>query len=358
MIIKSQRFIPKLIGFWQFQVIGWSFMVLQDFIRLEPVNRINIPIIAHILSLHIAGLFYTSLLRFFYQRLYKKANSFIRLLIYSLPCSVIIALIWEITRDYEALLCGIDLNVTIFKFLDGTVTESQFLGQWSLMVWPFFLWSILYFGIKSWIDLINERENLNKITIHAKEAQLQMLRYQINPHFLFNSLNSIKALIYENPTQAGYMLTEFSEFLRTTLLFKDKIYIPVSEEIDIIEKYLLIEKIRFEERLDYEITYDENLLNNEILCLITQPLVENAIRHGLTNNPAGIKLNINFSVHEEFMVIKIENSGSLNKNGASNGLGINNVKDRLKTAYQDQYDFSIIEKDNFVKVKLLIPTKS
>jgi two-component system LytT family sensor kinase len=357
MIIKSQRLIPKLIGFWQFQVIGWSFMVLQDFIRLEPVNRIDIPIIAHILCVHITGLFFSSLLRLFYQRIYKKANSFIPLLIYSLPCSVIIALIWEITRDYEALLCGIDLNVTLFKFLDRTVTESQFLGQWSMMVWPFFLWSILYFGIKNWIDLINERENLNKITIHAKEAQLQMLRYQINPHFLFNSLNSIKALIYENPTQAGYMLTEFSEFLRTTLLFKDKIYIPVSEEIDILEKYLSIEKIRFEERLDYKITYDKDLLNNEILCLITQPLVENAIRHGLTNNPAGLKLDINFSVHKELMVIEIENSGSLNKNGASNGTGINNVIDRLKTAYQDQYDFSIIEKDNFVKVKLLIPVK-
>lgn len=357
MIIKSERLIPKLIGFWQFQVIGWSFMVLQDFIRLEPGERIYIPVIAHILSLHIAGLLYTSQLRLLYQKLYKKTNSIIRLFIYSLLCSLIIAMIWGITRDYLALLFGINLDVTLFKFLDRTVTESQFLGQWTYLVWPFFLWSILYFGIKSWIDLINERENLNKITIHAKEAQLQMLRYQINPHFLFNSLNSIKALIYENPTKAGNMLAEFSEFLRTTLLFKDRIYIPVSEEIDILEKYLSIEKIRFEERLDYKITYDENLLNNEILCLITQPLVENAIRHGLTNNPGGLKLNINFSVHKEFMVIEIENSGSLKKNGASKGTGINNVIDRLKTAYQDQYDFSIIEKDNFVKVKLLIPVK-
>jgi len=358
MIIKSERLIPKLIGFWQFQVIGWSFMVLQDFIRLEPGDRIYIPVIAHILSLHIVGLLYTSLLRLFYQKLYKKVNSFIRLLIYSMLCSLIIGLIWGITRDYLALLFGVNLNVTFFKFLDRMVTESQILGQWSMMVWPFFLWSILYFGIKTWIDLINDRENLNKITIHAKEAQLQMLRYQINPHFLFNSLNSIKALIYENPTKAGYMLTEFSEFLRSTLLFKDKIYIPVSEEIDILEKYLSIEKIRFEERLDYKITYDKDLLNNEILCFITQPLVENAIRHGLTNNPAGLMLNINFCVHKELMVIEIKNSGSLNKNGASNGTGINNVIDRLKTAYSNQYDFSIIEKDNLVKVKLLIPIKT
>ena len=273
-------------------------------------------------------------------------------------CSLIIGLIWGITRDYLGLLFEVNLNVTLFKFLDGTVTTSQCLGQWSMMVWPFFLWSILYFGIKIWIDLINERENLNKITIHAKEAQLQMLRYQINPHFLFNSLNSIKALIYENPAQAGHMLTEFSEFLRTTLLFKDEIYIPVSEEIDMLEKYLSIEKIRFEERLDYKITYDKDLLNNEILCFITQPLVENAIRHGLTNNPAGLILNINFCVHKELMVIEIENSGSLNKNGASYGTGINNVIDRLKTAYANQYDFSIIEKDNFVKVKLLMPIKT
>jgi sensor histidine kinase YesM len=337
---------------------GWGFIFLQDFIRLEPENRKNIPILLLILFVSLSGFLLSTLLRFPYRRLYRKTNSLVFLFFCSAFCSLIFGFIWFLARDYSSLLLGVDLRVTIGKFLNGTITTSQFLAQWSMMIWPFFVWSILYFGIKIWLTLITERENLSKLTIHAKEAQLQMLRYQINPHFLFNSLNSIKALIYENPAQAGHMLTEFSEFLRTTLIFKDRIYIPVSEEIDIIEKYLSIEKIRFEERLEYKITYDKDLLNNEILCFITQPLVENAIRHGLANNPAGLKLNIDFSLDKENMVIKIENNGSLDENGTSKGTGINNIIDRLNTAYQDQYDFSIIEKDHFVKVRLVVPVKS
>ena len=182
-----------------------------------------------------------------------------------------------------------------------------------------------------------------------------MLRYQINPHFLFNSLNSIKALAFENPEQASFMITELSEFLRITLSYNDKIFIPVSEEIEIIEKYLTIEKIRFEERLDYNISVDSTLIDKKILCFITQPLVENAIKHGMAYKPDGIRLSVFFRQIDQCIAIEIVNEGKLIENGNSTGTGLKNVRERLENAYFKEYILTMTEEGQFVKVRLLLP---
>jgi len=228
----------------------------------------------------------------------------------------------------------------------------------TLSAWVPFSWSILYFGIKYWKDLEEEKERAKATLLLATKAQLQMLRYQINPHFLFNSLNSIKALTYENPEQAGVMLTEFAEFLRTTLCYDDKVFVPVKEEIEIIQKYLKIEKIRYEERLSYSILYDNTILENEILCFISQPLVENAIKHGLTNNPDGIKLVINFSKIDKNICVEVANTGKLMNADHSTGKGLKNVIERLESAYSNNYTLTISEEDSFVKVRILLPEKT
>lgn len=262
------------------------------------------------------------------------------------------ALSWELRILVRPLL--IDEQYTWltysrdFEYLTLILTSS----------WPFFVWSILYFNIKYWKDLVAETDRSKASLLLATTAQLQMLRYQINPHFLFNSLNSIKALTYENPEQAGIMLTELSEFLRTTLCYNDKVYIPVKEEIEIIEKYLSIEKIRFEERLNYKIGYDKKILGKEILCFITQPIVENAIKHGLENNPAGIDINISFTRIEDYLSIEIENTGILKNPDNSNGKGLKNVMERLENAYSKEYIFCINDDNGVVKTRLLIPDKS
>ena len=113
---------------------------------------------------------------------------------------------------------------------------NAFLGEVFLLTTPLFAWSVIYFGLKLWFDLESEKERLNKANYLAKEAQLKMLRYQINPHFLFNSLNSIQALMYKDVEKADSMLTEFSEFFRYTLKHNNTTYVPVKIEMEIIEK--------------------------------------------------------------------------------------------------------------------------
>ena len=203
--------------------------------------------------------------------------------------------------------------------------------------------------------MIIERER-SKASIHmATEAELKMLRFQINPHLLFNSLNSVQALMYKDVKKADQMLTELSEFLRYTLKYNNEIYITLLEEIEIISKYLFVEKIRFNERLDYTIEIPESIQHEKILCFITQPFIENAIKHGMKSNPYG-KMNIKVLAKQEnnWLVIQIFNTGRWKNNNIEYGLGIRNVKERLDNAYKNRHDLSIYQINDEIMVELKI----
>jgi len=181
-----------------------------------------------------------------------------------------------------------------------------------------------------------------------------MLRNQLNPHFLFNSLNSIQGLVYENPGLADSMISELSEFLRYSLQYNTRILVTVNEELEILKKYLSIEKIRFEERLEYNISADQDLLNQEIPCFIAQPLVENSIKHGLSDNPAGIKILINVYSLNNYLTIEVANTGTLSQGSWSPGTGITNILERLEKIYPGKHSFSLLEEEGMVKAKIQI----
>lgn len=344
--------LPKKIGFWHLQAGGWGFVILQDLLRLDPHERHNGIIILFIFMVSLIGLGLSTLLRLYYRKFYQRNDSILKIFIVSALCSLVFMFVWQTLRDILALALSVDLSVSIFKLLDGVESFTGYLGYSTFMFWPPFLWSMLYFGIKFWLDLIAERERSDKALIFAKDAQLQMLRYQINPHFLFNTLNSIQALMYKDVELADKMLTHFSEFLRYTLKHNDQTYIPLDQEIEITSKYLSIEKIRFEERLDYQITVEEKIKKTNILCFLMQPFVENALKHGLNNRVN--KLNMRIKVHSrgEDLLINIDNTGIWKATDNEDRLGITNVKKRLENAYPDNHKFNIFEQDNWVKVRI------
>lgn len=345
-------------NFWHYQILGWSAFSVWDFFNSFDwwVSPLNIIVPKWIINIAIA--FSLSLaLRYFYQRVYKKNYRSAIIIVICFISSFICSLIWYYIRFVAFEL--IDNNSMTHGGISRFVNSVP-LRYYTMIIyysWPHFLWSILYFWIKYFQELLAERERVSKAETLLQRTQLQILRYQINPHFLFNSLNSIKALTFENPEKARLMLTEFSEFLRSTLSYNNKVFVPVKEEADIIEKYLAIEKIRFEGRLNYILNYNRDILDKQILCFITQPLVENAIKHGLTNNRIGITININFTEKDDKLVVEIINNGKLENKKNPDGTGIKNVIERLDNAYPNQYLFSINEEDNFVKVRLLIPIK-
>jgi len=343
----------KINDFWSFQIIGWILYISKEigesgfgyFFESGP---------AVLRTFLVFGGFFliTIVLRYICRLLYRKVISLIKIILLISTISIFFSLIWLEYRIYISYL--IDAGNRYADYYNG---EMDYMYMLLSGAWVPFVWCVLYFGIRYWRDMNSEKERAQKAILLAQRSQLKMLRYQLNPHFLFNSLNSIQALVRENPDQAELMVTELSEFLRSSLQYNDRLLIPISEEIEITRKYLVIEKIRYEERLEFSIDAGEKTSDIMIPCFITQPLVENSIRHGLKNNELGIKLMIKVFISGDQLIIEVANTGNLAENW-SFGVGLKNILDRLENSYLSNFGFSLSENKGFVIARLSINIKN
>ena len=178
----------------------------------------------------------------------------------------------------------------------------------------------------------------------------------MNPHFMFNSLNSIRALIDENPDQAKQGVTMLSGLLRNTLILSKHKTITLRQEIELIEKYLNLEKIRYEERLQFQLNVPKQLLDFPVPPLIIQTLVENGIKHGISKLKAGGEIQLTANLEQDTLEIQIINSGQFKPIAKGEGIGLPNSKTRLNLMYGDKGTLSISQlSQDRVQVKLRIP---
>jgi len=208
-------------------------------------------------------------------------------------------------------------------------------------------WSTIYFGVK-YARLFREmRESALKSSAMAHEAQLKMLRYQLNPHFLFNTLNAISTLILEQQTElANRMVTKMSSFLRYSLDNDPMQKITLRQELEALKLYLDIEKVRFEERLNLDLDISEDSQRALIPSLLLQPLVENAIKYGIVQSEGGGNLRIAAKVFAGDLLIELSDDGPGIElvNGeppASNGVGLRNTRERLVELYGNRHSFRL-----------------
>jgi sensor histidine kinase YesM len=204
------------------------------------------------------------------------------------------------------------------------------------------------------LQTARQRETAHKAESLAKDVQLKMLRYQINPHFLFNVLNSIYTLIDENTEKAKKLVIDMSEYYRYTLN-KQQLTVSIEKEVESILKYLEIQKTRFEEEFEYEITVDETVKAVLIPSFIIHLLIENAVKYGTKTMKQKLIIRLTAMLTDKNLIISVANTGKLvnehqpsenNNNGTSNG--IENLKNRLGLYYNDNYSFSLIEEDGWV----------
>ena len=217
-------------------------------------------------------------------------------------------------------------------------------------------WSAIYLGITYWRQMQKERENALEAKVLAEKAQLEMLRYQVNPHFLFNAMNSIRASIDEDKDRAKLMVTQLSEFLRHSLLNGETKEIPLREELEAVENYLAIEKIRFEEDLEIEFDIDEKAKDVKIPGFLLNPLIENAIKHGFQTTKKSLKIKVSAKLDNGKLFLEVMNTGSLENNGNVDGtkIGLKNVRERLEKLFPDASSFELLEKDGFVIARIMI----
>jgi LytS/YehU family sensor histidine kinase len=191
-----------------------------------------------------------------------------------------------------------------------------------------------------------------------KEAELNKLKSQLNPHFMFNAMNSIRALIDENPQKAKQAVTQLANILRQTLTLEKNKLISFDDEINLVKDYLALEKIRFEERLNYSLEIDEASSQYKIPPMLLQTLVENAIKHGISKLTEGGIVSITAKQDAEGKKLKIEicNSGNYNpEENLQSGYGIQNTKDRLRFVFADGASFLIVNENDVVKTEIVIP---
>jgi two-component system, LytTR family, sensor kinase len=220
------------------------------------------------------------------------------------------------------------------------------------------LWLLVYVVIH-YVEK-NRNNQLDKLRLEGvvKSLELKTIKSHINPHFIFNALNSIRALVDENPARARTAITELSNILRSSLQAEKLETVPLEQELDIVQDYLALEHMRFEERLKIEMHIDPETLSQPIPPMMLQNLVENAIKHGISKDVNGGIVIIRSYFKDNQHELVVQNTGNLQalKKGTSGGFGLRSTQDRLNLLYHNKALFEIEEKNgNIVQSKIIMP---
>ena len=277
-------------------------------------------------------------------------NEFSRLIISHIFSGIIASALW-LGLGYFIIINIIPSRLDYFQFFKET------------MVWRYLIGLMFYFLVTSFYYIIKYYSNLQeKITKEAAlknsitEAELKTLKFQINPHFIFNSLNSMSALTTIDPERARSMILKLADFLRYTLANNEKQTNLLRDELKNIKLYLDIEKIRFEDKFEYVEEINDNCLDVQIPNMILQPLFENVIKHAVYESFNKIILKMKCRKENSFLRITLENNfetGSSTQKGS--GIGLQNIKKRLELIYHYSDLLEVKNESNLFTIILLIP---
>ena len=332
-------------AFWRLQTLGWAgalmLRVMSAVANQQPLSFMVILLIGTI-----TGFSISMILSVVYRQLLNQRP----------------LVTWSLTAGVLALA------VSIYAFIDswviGLYRPDSEVGFAQLFLGVFYLdftllaaWSALYYAINFFLQVEEKSDQLERMEAQATGAQLAMLRYQLNPHFLFNTLNSISTLVLLKQTeQANAMLTRLSAFLRQTLVNEPSGKVTVAQEADTLKLYLGIEKMRFEERLRTQFLIEPGAAKACMPSMLLQPLVENAIKYGVSPQEEGAEITVAARLVGQRLQLKVSDTGPGQPSGLSvaelpdaprdqgrrsTGVGLTNIRDRLTQAYGEDHRFEL-----------------
>lgn len=354
MRLTQKIFEKKENAFWFFQILGWTIFYFQHIFVFNPIKDFtynNLFIRSSIIGI---GFFISILLRYILKKIDYLQYSFFTVLIIIFISSLICSTIWHVSGVliFEFNLYG--------YFTLGEITLSNLIVGIARDNVVFIGWSGLYFGIKFWMNWVSEKEKTDKALLLASNAQLEMLRYQLNPHFLFNTLSSLRALTSDENQKAKEIITKISEFLRYSLIEGGNNEEPLSKEIEIIKNYLDIERVRFEDELVVKFDIDKIAEDYPIPIFLIHPLVENAIKHGMQTSPIPLLIVITAKRVNDFLNISVYNTGRWieRDNNTYSGRGLENIKKRLQIYSPNHNNFEVLKNPDSVQVNISIKKDS
>jgi LytS/YehU family sensor histidine kinase len=218
----------------------------------------------------------------------------------------------------------------------GAYIRMEFAYSFHLAVLTYWVILVVLRGMESRRHLRDERLRRTQLETQLAQAQLQALRMQLQPHFLFNTLNAISALALADPLQARLMIARLSDFLRLTLEERHAPQVPLSRELEFLACYLGIQQVRFQDRLSTELDVADDTLTAAVPNLILQPLVENALRHGLQDKPGAGMLRVSTRRDGDQLHLRVDDDGlGLQPAGTAEGIGLGNTRSRLHMLFGD-----------------------
>ena len=334
--LRSHTFFEdKNRAFWVMQGGGWTaYFLLRALGGLA--NRMGLTFILPTIIVTATGFSLTLLMASAYRRIIRMRPVFV----------------WTLTLLIVAVASA--LFSTIEVWAHATFYEPgwrpkgvEFFGAILLVGSVLGAWTALYYSINFYLLLSAQSERMLKVAAQANASQLAMLRYQLNPHFLFNTLNSISTLVLLKQTErANSMLSRLASFLRYSLVNEPMGSVTLAQEVEALRLYLDIERMRFEERLRFRVDVSSPAEQGHLPSLLLQPLVENAIKYAVTPQEEGAEISLDARVVGDRLLITVADSGPGLTDGparptSSPGVGLANIRDRLAQAYGPDHRFEL-----------------
>lgn len=335
--------------YWTLQILGWTLLIMFEYIPYVLEYGFNIGEFYTALANILLGIVLTHV----YRLVIRKWN-WSSLPLPRLALRVIGSVLW----------LGL-IMAMINQPMDREMLEDNLLNQ-PLVFWSYYTnWCknllawILSYTVYHYVEQ-TRLSGYEKIMLKMsmREAEAKVLRSQLNPHFTFNALNSIRALVFEDPAKAQVSITQLSNILRNSLLADRRKTVDLQEELRTVEDYLELEKVRYEDRLRYSITADPQTIYWQVPPMMLQTLVENGIKHGVSKVMGGGFIDVKAEIANELLVIHIVNSGNLGTT-ESGGVGLKNTAERLSILYGKAATFRIYQQsENIVCSEVKIPMLS
>ena len=349
-----KRNINKKKLYWTLQTFGWgSFFIVYTSVAVA-FSSFHWQIYASYINTVFFGILFTQLYRYRIKKRQWINLGLSKLAANVFLSSILIAVVWTVII--------LPINDTFFKIETENVNDITELGAYIVISFQFTLimigWSLIYFVFQFFMNFKRSEVEKWKLEAAVKDAELIALKSQINPHFIFNSLNNIRALVIEDPSKARDMITHLSDLLRYSVQFNNKEKVTIEDELEIVENYLELETIQYEDRLTYKLDVNPETLEYKIPPMAIQILVENAIKHGISQLSKGGLIHIITALEKDQLVVEVLNTGQIKSRSDSTGIGVKNVAERLDLLFGKMASFSLNNNNNnMVSAKFAIPLK-
>ncbi len=346
--------LKKIPYYWLCQILGWSaFILVYIFFYLSLRTR-ETPHFYEVLFIEaLVGFFVTHVMRMFILRFKFVEKPINEQGFYIFFISFVFALI------YAAIGASLEQYLQFEADRQKNIALINKILRASLGCFTFILiWNLIYFAYHYIIRTRQAQFDRVRLESLVKELELKTIKSHINPHFIFNALNSIRALIDENPNRARNAITELSNILRSSMQAEKVETVPFEKELSIVKDYLALEFIRFEDRLKVEYQVDEDTLDQPVPPMMLQTLVENAIKHGIGKQISGGIVKVISDFRNNYHELIVQNTGYLNGHINGDGFGLSSTKNRLQLLFGEKANFEIRQVDNgLVEARILIPVE-